>query len=116
MRYELDGEHAAHVEISERWSRAEVRRAWGEEDPVAYWQLVSTKIQVCQLPRVDGDPVTDPAQLADPEILDSVDYVVFRWLSSAIARALVELGSLGEAAGRRLFDTPETEADELPTP
>lgn len=110
IRYDcdLEGFDGCFVEYSERWTRGEMRRVW-EEEGEKYWALVQSKITACNL-----GTVTDPAALT-VDGLDSIDWVLFRWFSATILKALGELQTLGESAGRRLFE-PSEESEANPTP
>lgn len=102
MRYlcDLEGFDGCFVEFSERWTRAEMRNVWNVEGS-AYWQLVRGKVTAVKL----GD-VSSPEELTETA-LDEMDWLLFRWFSGAILKAITDLQSLGEAAGRLLFEPSE---------
>lgn len=110
LRYECDDPQFAgcFVEYREVWSKKQIRQFWaaraGNEDSAEWWALVRSKIKAVYLVTVDGDALTEPDQLTE-EALDEIDIRLWTWLSNAHVVALTDLVKLGEALGRRLWDS-----------
>jgi hypothetical protein len=109
------------IELSDSWTRKEVRSFWEFEGP-AYLALVLSKLTAVHLVRPGQEPITEPVEFS-AAVLDELDMRLVRWVSSVPVKHVSELGSLGEACGRRLFASTETNLETesaaptpLPTP
>lgn len=127
MKYECDspGLKDNFVEFSDSWSRAQTRAtwtAWGdipegkvsdEEAVAAEEELLATlrpKIISLHLACPDAEPITDPADLT-PARTEQMDQRVYLWWVNVWLVHLRDLANLGNALGRRLFDTSEAKQD-----
>ena len=107
-RYECEHKEfaGAYVELSDVWTRGEMRRFAAEQtDPDAYWSLIRSKITSLSLPTVDGDVIDNPDMLTDEDVLDAVDVRLWQWFSYVPIKHVGELRKLGEALGLGLFST-----------
>lgn len=91
----LPGYEQCYVEVSDRWTRGEIRRFWsggltGDDDASA---LLIQKTEAVYLVTVDGLDLDDPSDLTD-ENLDQLAYEMFVWLSNAYGHAVNELQTL----------------------
>lgn len=119
MRYECDipGLEDNFIELSDGWTRKEVRSFW-EFQGAEYLALVLSKLIACHLTRPGQEHVTQPVALTS-DLLDELDIRLVHWVSSVPVKHVSELGSLGEACGRRLFASTETNSEAesaAPTP
>ena len=113
----IDGLTGNWVDLSDVWSRAEMREwyagalagADGVTLPILQRKLTGVHVRL-----VDGTLVEDAATLI--ECLDELDVRLVRWLSSGVMTALQEMMALGEARRRLLFDGVEVAAKKTPTP
>ena len=105
MRFDFEGEEfpGAFVEISDAWSIGQ-RRAFLELKGAEWLDLWRSKVVALHLPALEGEPIDDPAEITQ-DGLDRLDVRLFAWLEAAIILTVRELGSLGEAQRRALFDT-----------
>lgn len=87
-----------YVEISERWSRGEVK-AFFSANGDEYLDLVKRKVVALRLTTTDG-AITEPEQLT-LEAIDTVDVHVWKWFSVAINRGVDTLYTLGEEIALR---------------
>lgn len=107
LRYELD-DGAAWVVFDRHWTRGELRRFWRENgDP--WLALVRSKIVALCV----GE-LSDPAQVTE-EGLDTLEYGVYTWFEQVCLKAVVDVAKLGEARGRRLWDTNGAATADRPT-
>jgi len=108
----LPGREAFFVEVSERWTRGEIRRFWGaavgisEEDAAA---LLVAKTEAVYLETAAGLALDDPDDLTD-EQLDALDYEVYLWLSTAYGHAVNELQALTKKNVRSSLGITEAKA------
>lgn len=81
----------AWVEISEVWSRNDLRRVTTAEGP-EFLTLLARKVTACYLPD-DGTGliVTEPARLAEEALLDDLDGRLVSFLAQALVMAAVEV-------------------------
>lgn len=107
----IEGFEQCYVEISDRWTRREIRefRTARTEDAVG---ILTAKIIAVYLECADGNHITEPAQMTE-ERLDEVDARVYLWLPGALLGGLRELESLGFLAGLQRSAT--TAATSTPT-
>lgn len=110
MKYQCDipGFEDCFVEISERWTRKELRlyfSAKGDE----YVTFMQTKISSIYL-ETTGEPIDEPGKLT-LEASEDVDIALWKWLSTALTRGVDDMLSLGEAHARRWL----SEQDKLTT-
>ena len=118
MRYECSDPQFAgvFVEFSEAWSRGEMRRFFDPKLPRDEWlALVASKIVALYLPRLYGEPLTNPADISQATT-DDVDVRLWHWLNTAMTRAVGDVGTLGEALGRTLWPSAESNGTALPKP
>lgn len=111
----IEGFEHCFVELSDRWTRKEMRafRSAGTEEAMA---LLKRKITGVYLECADGQHITAPDQMTD-ERLDEVDSQVYLWIPGALMVGLRELENLGFRAGlRRLGTTGETSTQTKPSP
>lgn len=110
MRFDFDGEEfpGAFVEFTDAWSVGEKRRVF-EVQGEDFYTLLRRKVTAIQLPTLEGDPISAPAQLTH-EGIEGLDGRLWDWFRGTIGRAIVELGNLGEAMRRRL-STSDTKAE-----
>lgn len=93
----LPGYEECFVEVSEKWTRGEIRRFWrgalgtGEESDAD--NLLVQKTVAVHLVTADGMEIDDADDLND-EMLDSLDYELYIWLSNAYGEAIAELQKL----------------------
>lgn len=119
-RYDCDipGFEDAFVEMSDRWTRGELRKFW-EAKGEKYLAMIGDKIVAIFLPLATGEAIDEPAGLVE-EALDDIDIVLWQWFSNVPMAHISTLNTLGEAAGRRLFNISEqtnsetTDAQEFP--
>lgn len=107
-RYDCEHDEfsGAFVELSDVWTRGEMRRFANEQtDPDAYWQLIRNKITALSLPTVDGDTIDNPDLLTDEDVLDAIDVRLWQWFSYVPIKHVGDLRKLGEALGLGLFST-----------
>ena len=99
---DVDGFEKAFVIFNDVWSRGDVRAFWdtGGED---HLQLILSKVQGCRIPLVNGDVITDPADLT-VDVLDDVDIRLWGWFVNQPTKHVAELQNLGEVL-RRLSST-----------
>lgn len=127
MRYKIDDPGLAHnfVEFSDSWSRKQTRAAWAaydalptstsDADAQAKAEEASAKLLDALRPKIvalhldceDAPPITEPADLTLAR-LDEMDERVYRWWINVWIVHLRGLSQLGNALGRRLYDTPDT--------
>lgn len=120
MRYicDIPGLESDYVELSDAWSRAEVRQFWKfqGEDADAFMALIQRKIVAMHLSLVDAEPLTTADQFTSDN-LDLLDYRAFEWLRWVPLTHVRRLGELGEAARLRLFEnTGESATPVTPSP
>lgn len=113
----IPGFEQCFVEISDRWTRREMRefRSAGTEESIA---ILKRKITGVYLECADGFHITTPEEMTD-ERLDEVDSQVYLWIPGALMRGLAELENLGFRAGLRQFATTgetSTQTSTSPTP
>lgn len=99
MRYTCNVEGFEHcfVEVSERWTRGDVKNFFamkGEE----YLALLRSKIVAIHLDATS--PIDAPEKLTSAAA-DDVDYQVWRWFSVAVQKGVDDLYSMGEENARR---------------
>lgn len=119
-RYDCDipGFDDAFVEMSDRWTRGELRRFW-EAKGAEYLTMVGDKITSLYLPTATGEAIDDPEKLTEDN-LDDIDIILWQWFSNVPIAHIGTLNSLGETAGRRLFNISDlknsetTDAQEFP--
>jgi hypothetical protein len=111
----IPGFEHCFVELSDRWTRREVR-AFREADTAEGVAVLRRKITAIHLDCADGNHITAPDQMTD-ERLDEVDTQVYLWMPGALMIGLRELENLGFRAGLRLFDTTgEASTQTKPSP
>lgn len=106
MRYDAE-EFGAFVEMSDTWTRAEMR-AFANRNGDEFWALLVSKITGVCIPVIDGEPITDPAALADDSVFDGVDIRLWQWFQNIPLAHVGHITKLGEALGLALFSTRET--------
>lgn len=99
-KYQCDipGFEDCWFELSERWTRGELK-AFFAETGNKYLDLVRSKIIACYF-AAEGAPITEPAQLTS-ENVDRIDIWLWKWFGTAVAVGVDELYSMGEAHARR---------------
>ena len=100
------------VELSEVWTRAELKR-WnlavlGFAPEESLFDLLQQELVAVHLYLPDGTLVTDAATLM--ERFDDLDSRLTRWLSAGISQAQRDMLSLAEARKRLLYDGVEIAA------
>jgi len=107
MRYccDLPGFEDNFIELSDVWSRKQVKSFWQFEGE-AYMALLKTKVVSCNLACPDGPPITE-AFLFTEEGLEQVDFRIYHWVVNVPVKHVSELGTLSLACGRRLFASTE---------
>lgn len=120
MRYTCDipGLEDNTLELSDAWSRAEVRQFWQYqgEDAEGYMALIQHKILAMNLTCIDAEPLTTADQFTSDN-LDRLDFRAFEWLRWVPITHVRKLGELGEAARLRLFkNTGESATPVNPSP
>lgn len=119
---DVEGYGENFITVSTRWSKADRANFWNlEENNDDVWSknVLHKKIVECHLERVDGDPLTKPADFNAVELRENLPEVLAEWMYWSIAELLQGLNSLGEAQRRRFFDTwvnPQTEPAAADTP
>jgi hypothetical protein len=101
------------IELSDSWSRKEVRSFWELKDDV-YLALLQSKLIACHLARPGDTPITEPVAFT-AEVLDTLDWRIVRWASTVPVAHVQALGELGEALGRRLFGSTAEPVHDAPT-
>ena len=104
MRYDApEPFEGCFIEYSDAWSVREFN-GW----LVAPWpgplETVRRKVKAVRLVDADGGEITDPAEL-DDDRLEGLDLRLFSWLTGTFAAMARDLGKLGEASRRSLFDS-----------
>lgn len=117
LQCNIDGFTDCYVEVSDRWTRKEIRdfHTTRLEDAA---QLIQRKITAIYLTCADGEHITAPSMLTE-ERLDQVDAQVFNWLPGALMVGLRELENLGFRKGLGQFATTgdsSTQTTSSPTP
>lgn len=106
MRYECDiaGLESDYIELSDSWSRAEVRAFWAmtSRDGADYGALMRRKLIALHLTCVDAEPLTTVEQFTEDN-LEMLDMRAFQWLSFVPVAHVTRLGTLGETTRLRLF-------------
>lgn len=137
MKYQCDspGLQGDFVEFSDSWSRAQTKATWAawgaiptapaggppvsdEEANAAEERLLATlrpKIISLHLTCPDAEPITNPAELT-PARTEQMDQRVYLWWVNVWLVHLRDLANLGNALGRRLFDTSEASQPAKATP
>ena len=82
----------AWVEVSESWSRNDLRRATTAEG-TEFLALLARKVTACYLPDGTGWIVTEPARLAEEELLDDLDGRLVSFLAQALVMAAAEVAN-----------------------
>lgn len=111
----IPGFEHCFVELSDRWTRKEMRtfRSAGTEEAMT---LLKRKIVGVYLECADGQHITAPDQMTD-ERLDEVDSQVYLWIPGALMVGLAELENLGFRTGLRQFATTgETSTQKTSSP
>ena len=72
--------------------------------------LLQGKITAIHLEAVNGDPITRADQYTDGE-LERIDNRLWLWVQSALLKAVMDVNDLGNALGRRLWDTSGEKTD-----
>lgn len=103
MRYNsnVPGLEHCFVEISERWTRGDVKNFFalkGDE----FLALVRSKVVAIHL-EAEGGAIDTPDKLTSDNA-DNVDYQLWRWFSVALQKGVDDLYALGEATARRWLD------------
>lgn len=110
MRYECaePGFEAAWIEIRETgWTRKAINQLRALDESDEWFALLRSHVTGLHLPAVEGDAVSDVADLT-PDALDRLDLVLFNWFVSALIEALRDITQLGNAPWRRLSRQSET--------
>ncbi|MFZ1755037.1 MAG: hypothetical protein WBO46_14950 [Caldilineaceae bacterium] len=115
---DIEGLEEDWVEVSESWTRAEVRGV-NEAEEAALLGYLQRKLTACHLTRPGQEPLTDPA-LLDEERMDELDLRLIDFLGTVLIQAAVHLRSLGPLAGRLLLpgsdSSPTTATGPTKTP
>lgn len=102
------------IELSDVWTRGEMRRFWrketNDEDRREWLSLLQGKITAIHLEAVNGDPITRADQYTDEE-LERIDNRLWLWVQSALLKAVMDVNDLGNALRRRLWDTSGEKTD-----
>lgn len=111
MKYccDIEGLEDNFIEMSDSWSRKEVRVLWDLQG-AEYMALLQSKLISCRLTRPGDEPLTEPTAFLE-EVADTLDWRIWRWLSSVPTKHVQSVGELGEASGRRLFVSTETNSE-----
>jgi len=114
LRYDCEAFPGSFVEISDAWTRGEIKSLISENLASSdSWRVAVTKIVACHIERIDEDAITDPAQLpADltDVAYDSMDMRLFRWLANVAIKAALDVTDLGEEIAASLWRTTEATA------
>jgi hypothetical protein len=111
MRYECEDDAFAgdFVELSDSWSRAQVRTIWAASEDTDKEQVEANllaclrpKIIALHLTCVDAEPIETPDELT-PERTEQMDERLYRWFANVWWVHLRDLANLGNALGRRLY-------------
>lgn len=127
MRYECDEPAFAgdYVELSDSWSRAQVRAIWASipDDGIAqgdaeelFLALLRPKVLSVHLTCVDAQPITMASELV-PWRTEQMDTRLYGWFGAVWVRHLSGLADLGNALRRKLFvisDTPIATVEAVP--
>lgn len=101
---EIEGLEHCFVEISEKWTRAEIRELTSKDDEDTILKYLGAKLQGCHLERgIEGaDPITSPEELLSEEGLDQLDLRLLDFVGTVLMQAPAILRSLGPLSGRLL--------------
>jgi hypothetical protein len=115
MRYECESPFdGCYIEFTDVWTRRDIRLFWDTGIRSEEWfALIVSKMKAVCLDRVGMGPITDPSQLTT-DALDDVDTRLIQWINSAAVRAVDDVGTLGEALGRTLWLSAESDATDRP--
>lgn len=102
MRLQCDIPGLEHnfIEFSDAWSRAE-RVQFGQFGD-GWLALIASKTVAVHMDRPGKEPLTTLDNVTD-EILDEVDWRVYRWFTFTPRAHIEGLDNLGEASRRRLL-------------
>lgn len=103
MRYDCDYEGYDHcyVEISDSWTRGEIKRFFASNGD-DFLSILQSKVTAIHLDMNSG--VIDSADKLTVENSDNVDMGLWRWFATALNKGVDDLYSLGEANARRWLD------------
>lgn len=99
------------IDVSGRWTLAEQRRML-EVAGDDFWAFLRSKVAACHVQTVDGDAITDPAQLNEDGV-GGCDVLVIGWLGSVMPVAIAKRRALGNASAR--LSLPTNGAKTTPT-
>lgn len=94
------GLEACFVEVSERWTRADIAAAFQPGIPfAAVWRR---RVTACALACVDGALLTDPGEVCDDDgvLHPDLDVRLVSFPDAALMLAINEIASLGKANAR----------------
>lgn len=104
MRYDAPEPFAGcYIEYSDAWSVREFN-GWLQAAWPAPLETVRRKCSGVRLVDADGQEISAAAELTD-ERLEDLDLRLFSWLTGTFAAVARDLGKLGEASRRSLFDS-----------
>ena len=98
------------IELSDSWSRREVRDFYQFKD-TEYLALLQSKLVACHLARPGAEPLTEPVAF-DADVMDTLDMRIVHWVAGVPVAHVAGLGNLGEAPWARLFVSIETKTDQ----
>ena len=104
MRYECDfpGYEDCFIEVSESWTRSEIRRFYADGDKPEWFEMIKSKIVSINL-RTSTGVIDSPEKFVESEV-DDMDYQIWQWVSAALIKAHVDVRKLGEAPALRWYE------------
>jgi hypothetical protein len=108
----LPGRESFFVEVSERWTRGEIRTFWGASVGISAEEagaLLVAKTEAVYLETAAGLVLDSPDDLTD-ENIDALDYELSVWLSTAYGHAVNELQALTKKNVRSSLGITEAKA------
>ena len=86
------------VDVSDRWTLADQRRMMDVEGD-DFYTFLRGRVTACHIETVEGDPITDPAQISEAG-LGACDVLIIGWLGSVLPLAVAKRRALGNASAR----------------
>ena len=102
MRFDckLTGFENNWIDVEERWTRKEIGLMANTNDPAVLVDWIQRKAKALYIETIDGDPITDPADLTLEVIDETVDVRLYDFLGTVLIQAVGELRTLGPLSGR----------------
>ena len=101
------------IDLSPRWSQGDMAKMLAVQGD-DFYTFLRGKCVACHIQTIDGDVITDPAQITDAGLTD-VDVLLIGWLGRSMPLAVAKRRALGNASARLSLPNNGTGATMTPT-